>query len=231
MSDLGSVVFETRKPPSIVVIVAGVIAIAGGAWSTSVHGSPMTLVGAGVFGALAIWWGAVGSRRPFAIHERGVVIGGKQLRYDDVRVLSDGLIGLRGMAPGGLAGMAAKASWSELVLGDGTRAGAMRVDTAIAREHRARIDDLIARATKAAVARERAALAGGGAYRAPANDRIELTATELRVRDVAIPLGELSIRGAAAYRKGSDKPAASHDALAQDLLLRALVASYGPSVT
>src|SRR5688500_9954800 len=117
MSDLGSVVFETRKPPSIMVIVAGAIAIAGGAWRTSVTGSPVTAIGAGLVGALVIWWGAVGSRRPFAIHERGVVIGGKQLKYDDVKVLSDGLIGLRGMAPGGLAGMAAKASWSELVIG------------------------------------------------------------------------------------------------------------------
>ena len=231
MTDLGSVVFETRKPMSIVVIVAGAVAIVGGAWSTSVTGSPVTLIGAGLFGAAVIWWGAIGSRRPFAIHERGVVVGGKQLAFADVKILWDGIIGLRGMAPGGIAGIAAATSWSELVLGDGTRAGAVRVDAAIASAHRAKIDDLIARASKAAVERERKALAGGGTYRVDSRDRIEVTATELRVGDAAIPHSALSISGRVAYRRGNDKPAASHDALAQDLLLRALVAGYGASVT
>lgn len=231
MRDLGGVVFETRRPPGVGVIVLGVIAIAAGAWSTSVTGSPVALIGAGLFGALAIWWGAVGSRQPFAIHERGVVAGGRRLRFDDVKILWDGVIGLRGVAPAGLAGAVANRAWSELVLGDGTRAGALRVDAGIAAQHRAKIAELIDRASAAAVARERKTLAAGGTYRVDSRERIEVTASELRVGAVSIALADLSIHGRTAFRSGNAKPAAGHDALSQDLLLRALVASYGAAVT
>jgi hypothetical protein len=226
--ELGNLVAEVKRAPSIIIILAGVMLVGGGVALAGVNKAGAAICAG--FGLLVIWAGAVIVRTPVRIYERGVARGRTRVAYDKLRFIHDGNLGIRrGHIPHSHGmGTLARLTETDLILGDGRWNGLMKVNRTAA------VDEMLQqRALPAAVAAWRARLAAGESYKVP-QTLIELKTDELWVgrnrQPILIPLRELQIRGNAAYRVGHPEPVGVEVAFARDLLLRALLASYDIAV-
>ena len=155
------------------------------------------------------------------------------MAYDAVRVIHDGNVMLGGRMREGRAFVTAVDS--ELFLGDGNLFSVVRIR---------RTPEVYAvlqeRVIPVAVATWRARLERGESFKIgqPGGSWVlELKHTELWVpgsspmRPLMVAFGDARVEGPYLYRSIGGDPVAMHGVLARDLILRALLVSYGVTVT